>query len=57
MARKMDEWGQESLDHIEEIVDVMEQAAKGRKFPFLRAAGRILVRQACRISRKKCNNK
>jgi hypothetical protein len=57
MARKMDEWGQESLDHIEEIVDVMEQAAKGRKFPFLRAAGRILVRQACRISRKKGNGK
>jgi hypothetical protein len=57
MARKMDKWGQESLDHIEEIVDVMEQTAKGRKLPFLRAAGRILVRQACRISRKKGNSK
>lgn len=57
MARKMDEWGQESLNHIEEIVDVMEATARKRKLPFLRTAGRILVRQACRISRKKGNGK
>jgi len=55
MAKKMDEWGQESLNHIEEIVDVMEETAKKRKLPFLRTAGRILVRQACRIARKKGN--
>lgn len=57
MARKMDEWGQESLNHIEEIVDVMEQTAKARRLPFLRTAGRILVRQACRIAKKKGNGK
>lgn len=58
MARKMNEWGpDESLNHIEEIVDVMEQTAKARKLPFLRTAGRILVRQACRIAKKKSNGK
>jgi hypothetical protein len=57
MAKKMDAWGQESLNHIEEIVDVMEDTAKKRKLPFLRTAGRILVRQACRLARKKANNK
>ncbi len=55
MAKQMDIWGQESLNHIEEIVDVMEETAKKRKLPFLRTAGRILVRQACRIARKKGN--
>jgi hypothetical protein len=55
MAKQMDVWGQESLNHIEEIVDVMEETAKMRKLPFLRTAGRILVRQACRIARKKGN--
>ena len=57
MARQMDAWGQESLDHIEEIVDVMEETARKRKLPFLRTAGRILVRQACRIAKKKGNGK
>ena len=58
MARQMDAWGpEESLNHIEEIVDVMEATAKARKLPFLRTAGRILVRQACRIARKKGNGK
>ena len=58
MALKMDEWGpKESLNHIEEIVDVMEQTAKKRNLPFLRTAGRILVRQACRIAKKKGNGK
>jgi hypothetical protein len=57
MAKKMDAWGQESLDHIEEIVDVMEETAKNRKLPFLRAAGRTLVRMACRKASRKGNNK
>lgn len=52
MAARMNAWGpDESLNHIEEIVDVMEEEAKKRKLPFLRAAGRILVRKAIRNSR------
>jgi hypothetical protein len=53
MAKKMDEWGQESLHHIEEIVDVMEETAKARKLPFLRAGARQLVRLACWKARRK----
>lgn len=52
MAVQMNAWGpDECLNHIEEIVDVMEAEAKKRKLPFLRAAGRILVRKAIRDSR------
>ena len=48
MARKMDEWGpEEAMKHIEEIVDVMEETAKKRGLPFIRTAGRALVRMAC----------
>jgi hypothetical protein len=57
MAKKMDEWGQESLHHIEEIVDVMEETAKKRKLPFLRTAGRTLVRIACWKAKRKGNGK
>jgi hypothetical protein len=57
MARQMDEWGQESLNHIEEIVDVMEATAKKRKLPFLRTAGRTLVRIACWKAKRKGNGK
>jgi hypothetical protein len=57
MARQMDEWGQESLHHIEEIVDVMEETAKKRKLPFLRTAGRTLVRIACWKAKRKGNGK
>jgi hypothetical protein len=57
MAKKMDEWGQESLHHIEEIVDVMEETAKKRKLPFLRTAGRALVRIACWKAKRKGNGK
>lgn len=54
MARQMDSWGpDESLKHIEEIVDVMQETAKSRKLPFLRLAGRKLVRVACNRARKK----
>jgi hypothetical protein len=48
MARQMDEWGpDEAVKHIEEIVDVMEETAKKRGLPFIRTAGRALVRMAC----------
>jgi hypothetical protein len=54
MARKMDEWGpDESLAHMEEIVDVMEETAKARKLPFLRAGAKQLVRLAVWRARKK----
>jgi hypothetical protein len=53
MARQMDAWGQESLAHMEEIVDVMEATAKARKLPFLRAAARQMVRLACWKARRK----
>jgi hypothetical protein len=54
MARQMDQWGpDESLAHMEEIVDVMEETARARKLPFLRVAARQLVRLAVRRARKK----
>lgn len=56
MARQMDEWGaDECLNHVEEIVDVMEETAKKRKLPFLRVAARVLVRRA--ISQSRAMNK
>jgi hypothetical protein len=58
MAAKMDAWGwEESLNHIEEIVDVMEQTAKKRKLPFVRTAGRTLVRIACWKAKRAGNSK
>lgn len=57
MATQMDAWGPaESLKHIEQIVDVMQETAKGRGLPFLRAAGRKLVRIACARARRKSRN-
>ena len=54
MARQMDAWGpDESLAHMEEIVDVMEETARARKLPFLRAGARQLVRLACWKARRK----
>jgi hypothetical protein len=54
MARQMDSWGpDESLAHMEEIVDVMEETAKARKLPFLRAGARQMVRLACWKARRK----
>lgn len=52
MATTMNRWGESSLDHIEEIVDVMEQSAKDRGLPFLRAVGRQLVKLAVRRWKK-----
>jgi len=54
MATQMDSWGpEESLKHIEQIVDVMQETAKARKLPFLRPVGRKLVRIACARARRK----
>lgn len=54
MAQQMDVWGpDESLAHMEQIVDVMQKTAKARKLPFLRLIGRRLVRIACGRARKK----
>lgn len=52
MARKMDAWGpDESLNHLEEIVDVMQETAEKRGLPFLRTAAKLLVRRAISKSR------
>jgi hypothetical protein len=54
MAAQMDAWGaDESLKNIEQIVDVMQKTAAGRRLPFLRAVGRKLVRIACARARRK----
>jgi hypothetical protein len=54
MARQMDSWGpDESLAHMEEIVNVMEETAKARKLPFLRAGAKQLVRLAVWKARRK----
>lgn len=54
MAKKMNEWGpDESLKHMEEIIDVMEETAKKRKLPFLRTAAKVMVRAAIWKARKK----
>lgn len=54
MATQMDSWGpEESLKHIEQIVDVMQETAQARGLPFLRAAGRKLVRISCSRARRK----
>lgn len=58
MAKKMDDMGSDwSLLHIEEIVDVMEETARARKLPFLRTAGRLLVKKAVRNWQKKATGK
>ena len=58
MAKQMDAWGwEESLKHIEEIVDVMEQTARKRKLPFVRTAGKTLVRIACWKAKRAGNSK
>lgn len=57
-AKKMDDMGPDwSLLHIEEIVDVMEETARARKLPFLRTAGRLLVKKAVRNWQKKATGK
>jgi hypothetical protein len=52
MANKMNKWGQESLNHTDEIVAVMEETAQKRKLPFSRLAAKALVRLACWRARK-----
>lgn len=54
MAQRMDAWGPEECKRrIDEIVDVMQEEAKARGMPFVRAAAKALVRRAIR----KGNNK
>lgn len=61
MARKMNDMESKEpgwcLAHIEEIVDVMEETAKARKLPFLRTAGRLLVKKAVKNWHKKATGK
>jgi hypothetical protein len=58
MAKQMDAWGwEESLKHIDEIVTVMEETAKKRKLPFVRTAGKTLVRIACWRAKRAGNSK
>lgn len=61
MARKMNDMESREpgwcLSHIEEIVDVMEETAKARKLPFLRTAGRLLVKKAVKNWHKKATGK
>lgn len=53
MAKRMDEWGPEhTLEHIEDVVDVMQEAANARGLPFSRIAGRMLVRWAVRNAKR-----
>lgn len=54
MAAQMNSWGpDESLKHIEQIVDVMQSTAAARRLPFLRSAAKTLVRIACAKARRK----
>lgn len=61
MAKKMNDMESKEpgwcLAHIEEIVDVMEETAKARKLPFLRTAGRLLVKKAVKNWHKKATGK
>ena len=61
MARKMNDMESKEpgwcLSHIEEIVEVMEEAAKARKLPFLRTAGKLLVKKAVKNWHKKATGK
>jgi hypothetical protein len=52
MARQMDAWGQESLNHLDEIADVMEETAKKRGLPFSRTAAKLMIRIACWRARR-----
>lgn len=53
MAKQMNEWGpDETLKHIDEVVDVMEETAKARGLPFMRLGGKALVRLACTRARR-----
>lgn len=52
MAKKMNAWGPDGcLEHMEEIVDVMQEEAGKRGLPFLRSLGRLLVKKAIRRAR------
>lgn len=46
MAAKMDAWGDECWQHLEEIVEHLRGAAANRGLPFLATAARIAVARA-----------
>ena len=53
-AREMDANGIEWCEtHLEEIVDWLQEEAKNRSLPFIRIAGRVLVRKAIKNARRK----
>jgi hypothetical protein len=51
-AAKMDAWGQDCWDHIEEIVEHLREAAGKKGLPFIATAARILVARAIEAARK-----
>jgi hypothetical protein len=53
MAAKMDSWGEDCVEHMEEIVEQLRAQAAARGLPFLDAAGRALVRVAIARARRK----
>jgi hypothetical protein len=50
-AAKMDAWGQDCWDHIEEIVEHLRQAAEKKGLPFIATAARIMVGRAIEAAR------
>ena len=53
-AREMDSNGIEWCeDHLEEIVDWLEEEATRRRLPFVRLAGKVLVRRAISNAKRK----
>jgi hypothetical protein len=57
MAKKMNQMEAQykgwCLEHIDEIVDVMQETAQKRGLPFIRSAGKILVKKAVKNWYKK----
>jgi len=50
-AAKMDAWGQDCWDHIEEIVSHLREAAEKKGLPFIATAARIMVGRAIEAAR------
>jgi hypothetical protein len=50
-AAKMDAWGQDCWDHIEEIVEHLREAAGKKGLPFIATAARIMVGRAIEAAR------
>jgi hypothetical protein len=50
-AAKMDAWGPDCWDHIEEIVEHLREAAGKKGLPFIATAARIMVGRAIEAAR------